>query len=45
VRLFRGEVRQHATREGRVKPQTLECGDDAITAEGGTEPGNAGIRV
>ena|SRR5438270_3345938 len=45
VALLCGEVRQHATREGRVEPQTLERCNDAITSEGGTKPGNAGIRI
>src|SRR5438105_15883727 len=39
------ELRMNATREGPVETQTLKRCNDAITSEGGTKPGNAGIRI
>ncbi len=45
VRLVRRQKAQHAARERRIEPQELQRGDDRVAAEGGREPGNAGIGV
>ena len=45
LRLRRGEKSQHAARDVRRDPQAFERRDDAVAAEGGVEPGHAGVGV
>ncbi len=44
-RLDAGEVAQHAAGDARVEPQGFERGDQRVAAEGGREPGDAGVGV
>ena len=44
-RLMGGQILQDAAGQRRVEPQHLQRGDDRVAAEGGREPGDAGIGV
>src|SRR5690606_23154105 len=44
-RLVGGEVADDAPSQVRLEPEALEGCDDAVTAEGGAEPGDAGVGV
>ena len=43
--LVRGEEAQHPARERGLDPQHLDRGEDAVAAEGGREPGHAGVGI
>ena len=40
-----GQIGQHAAGQARVEPQHLPGGEDAVAAERGREPGDAGERI
>ena len=39
------QIRQNPTRDRRIKPQTLERGDDSVSPEYGAKPRNTSIRI
>src|SRR5436309_2335290 len=45
VCLVCGEIRQHAARNRRIEPETLERGDDPVSPEHRAEPGYSSVRV
>ena len=44
-RLGRRQISQHTPGDARIDPQKLECGDEAIAPERGTEPWDTGVWV